>query len=253
MAEPSSQTLVPDRRRSDAELLEANRSFYNALWSEARLVEPPRFNTWPLVRSLLVPPAPRLEVAPGLRPRFPLEGTFFLDLSAPAVEKLRSRGAKALVGQVSSLPFSDASFGLSCAFDIVEHVDDDEAAFAELARVTRSGGSLLLAVPLHPESWTAFDDFVGHRRRYRPAELLEKLAGHGFDVEQSAVYGMQPESSKLLDLGVWFLTHRRKTAMRWYNRVFVPLSVRFQRSFTLGPGMIEADRVDEVLLVCRRR
>ncbi|MCB1036470.1 MAG: class I SAM-dependent methyltransferase [Acidobacteria bacterium] len=247
---PLQEPLEPSR--SDAELLEANRSFYNPLWSEARLVEPQRFNTWPLVSSLVEPAAPRLEVAPGLRPRFPLDGTQFVDLSAPAVAKLRARGARAVVGSISSLPFPRDSFALSSAFDIVEHVDDDEAALSELARVTRIGGVLLLAVPLHPESWNAFDAFVGHRRRYRPDELLSKLASHGFEVEQSAAYGMQPESSRLLDLGMWFLTHRRKTAMRWYNRVFMPLSVRFQKSFTLGPGLIETQGVGEVLLVCRR-
>lgn len=241
-----------ERSRSDAELLEANRSFYNPLWSEARLVEPERFNTWPLVSSLIEPAAPRLEVAPGLRPRFPLEGTRFVDLSAPAVAKLRARGARAVVGLVSSLPFPADSFALSCAFDIIEHVDDDDGALGELARVTRPGGVLLLAVPLHPESWTAFDDFVGHRRRYRPRELLDKLAHHGFGIERSAVYGMQPESSRLLDLGIWFLTHKRKMAMRWYNRVFMPLSVRLQKSFTLEEGLIPTEGVDELLLVCRR-
>ncbi len=249
----SPQAPTPDRERSDKELLEANRSFYNPLWSEARLVEPQRFNTWPLVSSLLAPTAPRLEVAPGLRPRFPLEETHFIDVSTPAVARLRARGARALVGLISSLPFADGSFELTCAFDIVEHVDDDDSALGELSRVTRSGGVFLLAVPLHPESWTAFDDFVGHRRRYRPAELLEKLQSHGFAVERSAIYGMQPKSSWLLDLGMWCLTHQRKTAMRWYNRVLMPLSVRFQKSFTLAPGMIDAERMDEVLLVCRRR
>lgn len=252
--EPSTSQIPPPEPsvRDDAELLEANRNFYNPLWADARLVEPERFNTWPLVRSLIDPAEPRLEVAPGLRPRFPLEGTRFVDLSTPAVAKLRTRGARAVVGLVSSLPFPEDSFALSCAFDIVEHVDDDEAALSELARVTRPGGVLLLAVPLHPESWTAFDDFVGHRRRYRPDELLGKLRRHGFEVERSAVYGMQPESSRLLDLGMWFLTHKRKMAMRWYNRVFMPLSVRFQKSFTLGQGLIATEKVDEVLLVCRR-
>lgn len=253
MSNPFFPSAAAQHDRSDSELLEANRSFYNPLWSEARLVEPQRFNTWPLVRSLTAPGASRLEVAPGLRPRFPLEETHFIDLSASAVAKLQGRGARALVGLISDLPFPDGSFELSCAFDIVEHVDDDERAFAELARVTLPGGVFLLAVPLHPECWTPFDDFVGHRRRYRPQELLDKLRRQGFAVEQSAVYGMQPESSRLLDLGMWFLTHRRKTAMRWYNRVFMPLSVRFQKSFTLVPEMIDTEGVDEILLVCRRR
>ena len=238
--------------RSDAELREANRAFYDPLWAEARLVSPERFNTWPMVCSLVRKETRRLEVAPGLRPRLPLEGTCFVDISAPAVAKLRARGANAVRGLLSALPFADASFDLVCALDVVEHVDDDDAALSELARVAGVGAVLLMSVPLHPANWTSFDDFVGHRRRYEPERLMAKLAEHGFGVEQSAAYGMRPRSSRLMDLGLWFLVHRRERAMWWYNRVFMPLGVHFQKPLAFAPGMMASDAVDEVLLVCRR-
>jgi SAM-dependent methyltransferase len=231
-------------------LLEANREFYDTLWRDARLVGPESFNTWPLVRSLVAHSRRRLEVAPGLRPRLPLEGTQFVDMSAPAVSKLRARGASALLGLVSSLPFRDRVFDLVCAFDIVEHVDDDDRALSELSRVAAPGAVFLLSVPLHPSHWSAFDDFVGHRRRYQPERLFEKLVEHGFSVNQSAVYGMQPKSSRLLDLGMWCLTHRREKAIWWYNHVFMPLGVRFQKKLSLVAGMVDTEGVDEVLLVC---
>ena len=243
---------APPHARSDPELLEANRRFYDPLWTDARLVEPERFNTWPLVSSLISPSRPRLEVGPGLRPRLPLAGTHFVDASVPAVAKLRAGGADAVLGLASSLPFSDGVFHLVCALDILEHVDDDEGVLGELSRVAAPGAALLLSVPLHPSHWTAFDDFVGHRRRYEPGRLVVKLADHGYSVEQSAVYGMMPESSTLRDLGMWFLTHRRKRAMWWYSHVFMPLAVRFQEKLTLAPGMIATDKVDEILLVCRK-
>ena len=82
----------PPQARTEPELLDRNRSYYDMLWSDADLVEPQRFNTWPLVQSLLPTAVQRLEVAPGLRPRLPIEGTQFLDISAPAVAKLRGRG-----------------------------------------------------------------------------------------------------------------------------------------------------------------
>jgi SAM-dependent methyltransferase len=233
-------------------LLETNSRFYDALWRDSQLVEPSRFNTWPLVRSLITPSQRRLEVAPGLRPRLPLEGTEFLDVSGPAIAKLRTRGANAVHGLVTSLPFGDASFDLVCAFDIVEHVDDDDKAWAELARVAAPGGVLLVSVPLHPSHWTAFDDFVGHHRRYEPERLLARLAFHGFSVEQSAIFGMQPKSSRLLDLGMWYLTHQRERAMWWYNNLIMPLGVHFQRRLAFAPGMIQTEDVDEVLLVCRK-
>jgi SAM-dependent methyltransferase len=233
-------------------LLEANREFYDTLWTDARLVGPESFNTWPLVCSLVSHSLRRLEVAPGLRPRLPLEGTHFMDLSAPAVSKLRAHGATALLGLVSSLPFRDGVFDLICAFDIIEHVDDDDRALSELSRVAAPGAAFLLSVPLHPSRWSAFDDFVGHRRRYQPERLFGILAEHGFSVNQSAVYGMQPRSSRLLDLGIWCLTHRREKAIWWYNHILMPLGVRFQKKLSLMPGMIDTEGVDEALLVCRK-
>jgi len=244
--------MTPLHARSEAEFLEANRRFYDPLWTDARLVEPERFNTWPLVCSLISPSRPRLEVAPGLRPRLPIEGTHFVDISAPAVAKLRARGANAVVGLVSSLAFADGMFDLVCAFDIVEHVDDEDGALSELSRVAAPGATVLLSVPLHPSHWTAFDDFVGHRRRYEPERLLAKLAEHGLRVEQSAVCGMRPKSSRLLKVALWALTHRREEALWWYNRVLMPLGVLFQKKLVLAPGMIATENVDGVLLVCRK-
>jgi SAM-dependent methyltransferase len=238
---------------SARELLDANRHYYDSLWSGALLVEPDQFNTWPLIQSLLPLTASRLEVAPGLRPRLPLEGTEFVDLSRSAAAKLRARGASVAIGLVTSLPFATASFDLVCALDIVEHVDDETAALEELSRVARPGAVILLSVPLHPERWNAFDDFVGHRRRYEPSRLAATLVNHGLVIERSAVFGMQPRSSKLLDLGMWWLTHRRERALWWYNRVLMPLGLRFQKRLEFTEGLIETTDVDEILMICRKR
>ena len=243
--------LIPAHKHS--ELLEVNRRFYDALWTEARLIEPERFNTWPLVQSLLAPMQRRLEVAPGLRPRLPIEGTQFMDISPSALAKLRVRGAAGALGSIIALPYGDGIFDLICAFDVIEHVEDDQRALAELARVAAPGAALITSVPLHPEQWTSFDDFVGHRRRYEPTELKAKLARHGFSIERSAAFGMQPKSSRLVDLGMWFLIHRRERAMWWYNRVLMPLGMRFQKPLTLAEGLIDTAEIGEVLLLCRRR
>jgi SAM-dependent methyltransferase len=240
------------RARSDDELLAVNHDFYEALWTDAKLVAPQCFNTWPLVEELAAQSRRALEVGPGLRPRLPLAGTCFVDLSGAAVHRIREAGANATTGLIGALPFADASFDLVCAFDIVEHVDDDAAALSELARVAAPGAALLLSVPLHESAWTGFDDFVGHRRRYEPHELNRKLRHHGFSIERSAVHGMQPESPRLVDLGMWFLVHRRERAMWWYNRVIMPLGLRMQKPLRWQAGLIDAADVDTVVLVCRK-
>ena len=237
--------------QSGIEVLEANRSFYEPLWADSRLLAPEGFNTWPLVRSLLAPGQRRLEVAPGLRPRLPLAGTRFADMSPAAVAKLKARGADAQTALISALPFADASFDLVCALDIIEHVADDEGALSELTRVAAPGAVLLLSAPLHAAHWSAFDELVGHFRRYEPAALRALLAGHGIAIEQSAVYGMRPKASSLLDFGMWALTHRRRKAMWFYNHLLMPLGMHLQKPLLFSPGMAEADGIDELLLVCR--
>ena len=234
------------------DLLEANRKFYDELWNEARLVNPKRFNTWPLVRRLLVENPARLEVGPGLRPRLPIDGTDFIDASESAVRTLQSHHGSAQTGIVSALPFANDRFDLVCALDIVEHAEDDGAALAELARVTKAGGIFLLSVPLYASRWTKFDDFVGHGRRYEPAELVDKLARHGFQIEWSAAYGMQPRSPWLSDFGMRCLLQRRKRAMWYYTHLFMPIGLWFQPRLQFVEGMISEPKIDEVLLVCRK-
>jgi SAM-dependent methyltransferase len=240
------------RLSREQELLETNLAFYDPLWEQSRLSSPERFNTWPLVRSLLTLPQSRLEVGPGLRPRLPLEGTAFVDASLPAVTKLCERGALAQIGLMSRLPFGDGAFNLVAALDVLEHVDDDDAALSELARVSAPRSTILLSAPLLPSRWSRFDELVGHRRRYQPEQLLSKLAGHGLSVTATAIYGMQPRSSWLLDFAVWALTHRRRRAIWWYDRVFLRLGALFQQRLKLVPGTMDLTEVDEVLLACRK-
>src|SRR5665213_4367961 len=97
------------------ELVETNRRFYDSLWSKARLVTPNRFNTWPLIKSLLRQSHRRLEIAPGLRPRLPFAGTQFIDISIPALRQLRAAGGKVAMGAVTALPLASEAFDLVCA------------------------------------------------------------------------------------------------------------------------------------------
>ncbi len=234
------------------DLTTINRDFYDTLWAATYVERPERFNTWTLVAGLLPQSEARLEIGAGLRPRLPLAGTQFIDLSAAAVFELNAGGGRAVEGEITALPFGDGRFDLVAAFDVIEHVEDDRRVFGELARVLKPGGVLLCSVPLHASHWTSFDAYVGHARRYNPADLSAMLADAGFVIEQSAVFGMQPNNVWLLDFGVWMLTRRRRQALRWYNRVFMPLGMFFQKKLTFVPGLMDTAGVHEVALVCRR-
>ena len=234
------------------DIVAINRTFYNALWQKARLKRPDRFNTWPLVSELLPTAPERLEIGPGLRPRLPIAGTHFIDISAPVIEQLNARGGIAAAGEAGTLPFGDEQFDLVCAFDVIEHVEDDRQVFREVSRVLKDDGVLICAVPLYAHLWTEFDDWVGHARRYDPSELLATLTVNDFKVEKSAVYGMQPANPHVLKYGMWWLEHRPKQAMFWYNWVGMPLAMLFQKRLKLVSGFVDPRGVDEVLLVCRR-
>jgi SAM-dependent methyltransferase len=230
--------------------VDANRRFYDALWSTSYVVPPQRFNTWPFLSALAA--SARLEVGPGLRPRLPITGTSFVDISRPALSCLKARGGLAMLGEITALPFPDCSFDLVCAFDIVEHIENDRQSFRELGRVAKDDATVIFSVPLHPARWSAFDAFVGHVRRYDPEDLLAILGEHFFVLERSAGFGMQPRSGWLLDFAVWGLAHHQVQAMRWYNGLFLPLGLFLQRRLAWASGLIDVANVDEVLLVCRR-
>jgi SAM-dependent methyltransferase len=79
------------------------------------------------------------------------------------------------------LPF-DEEFDVVGAFDVLEHVDEDETVLAEMFQATKSGGGILLSVPQHPWLWSAVDEFSRHRRRYTARELAQKVESAGFRV-----------------------------------------------------------------------
>ena len=236
----------------DASAVARNRRFYAAWWSATTIVSPERFNTWPLLSRLAESAGSRLEVGCGLHPRLPVAGTWFVDISREGLSPLRSQGGQAIQAEATALPFDSDSFDLVCAFDVVEHVVDDQRLFRELSRVARPSAPIVFSVPLHPGAWSVFDELVGHVRRYEPGELLTTLRAHDLVVERSATFGMAPRSRWLLHLATWWMTHRPELAMRWYTAALRPLGLRLQRPLALRPGLIDPERVGEILLVCRR-
>ena len=235
------------------ELASRNRDFYDALWSSARLHQPSEFNTWQIVASLLPTSPVRLELGPGLRPRLPIEGTCFVDVSPAAGQRLHAGAGLPLTGTVCALPFRNETFDLVAACDVIEHVADDRAAFGEVSRVLKDDGVLLLAVPLHGHLWTEFDNWVGHARRYAPAELLNLLAEHHLVIQQSAIYGMQTGNTRWLRWGMWFLRHQRRRAMFWYNWVGMPIAMARQAQLEFVDGLAARPEAAELFLVCRRQ
>ncbi len=78
------------------------------------------------------------------------------------------------------MPFDDGSFDLLLATDVIEHLDDDVAALAELRRVAAPGARLLVTVPAYRWLWGPHDEAHHHKRRYTLTRLRSSLAAGGW-------------------------------------------------------------------------
>jgi SAM-dependent methyltransferase len=111
-----------------------------------------------------------------------------IDLAPEAVVFCRERGVRVARAGLLALPFPDATFDAVTSFDVIYHawVADDRAAVAEMARVARPGGLLLVRVPALKVLWGAHDTEVQSRHRYTRGELVALLEGCGLRVERAS-------------------------------------------------------------------
>ncbi|HUZ14088.1 MAG TPA: class I SAM-dependent methyltransferase [Caulobacteraceae bacterium] len=86
----------------------------------------------------------------------------------------------------ADLPFEPETFDLVCAFDVIEHVDEDAAAVAALAALARPGGFLATTVPAQPWMWSRHDELHHHRRRYRMAPYRRLFQAAGLAVVKAS-------------------------------------------------------------------
>jgi SAM-dependent methyltransferase len=106
-----------------------------------------------------------------------------VDLTFEDLVEAKNRNNAVLVrASASRLPFR-IRFPLVCAFDVVEHIDDDVEFLRSCASVLAAEGRLVIATPSGPELWSFFDVYAGHRRRYTKDNLRRVLEEAGLKVE----------------------------------------------------------------------
>jgi SAM-dependent methyltransferase len=116
-----------------------------------------------------------------------------LEPDAASFAKAQRRLSRLPGATVRNIPVErlhvDQAFDLVCAFEVLEHVEDDRKALETWQRLMRPGGWMLLSVPAWPKRWGALDEKAGHYRRYDPRQMADLLQEAGFVAPVLNLYG----------------------------------------------------------------
>jgi SAM-dependent methyltransferase len=110
---------------------------------------------------------------------------FGVEPDAAAVKLASERGGACYCrASGTKLPFREAAFDAVVASDVLEHIDDDSSAVAEITRVLRPGGSAVISVPAHQWLFSEHDAALHHFRRYSKAVLRDVLERGGLRIRR---------------------------------------------------------------------
>lgn len=99
----------------------------------------------------------------------------------------RVENAELMQMDAREMPFSE-EFDVIGAFDVLEHIEEDEAVLARMYSSLKPGGGVILTVPQHPFLWSEQDVAACHVRRYTREELSAKMIRAGFHVERATSF-----------------------------------------------------------------
>jgi len=77
------------------------------------------------------------------------------------------------------IPFEE-EFDVISAFDVLEHIQEDEEVLLQMFKASKRGGGIMATVPQHPFLWSKVDEYSFHKRRYTRKELVQKVTQAGF-------------------------------------------------------------------------
>lgn len=111
------------------------------------------------------------------------------DAASAAVARQHVAGRGTIIeGMLDDVPV-DVRADLICAFEVLEHIEDDLGSLASWGKRLEPNGFLLISVPAHQHRFGPADEFVGHHRRYGREDLIAAVEAGGFSVLSVEGYG----------------------------------------------------------------
>lgn len=122
-------------------------------------------------------------VLSGIRSEFPGLVLYGCDMFVEGLAYAHQRTPQASLFQMDArnIPFEE-EFDVIGAFDVLEHIEEDQEVLSQMRKAVRQGGGIILTVPQHPFLWSQTDDYGHHVRRFTAKELKNKAEDAGFEV-----------------------------------------------------------------------
>ncbi|MFH1831818.1 MAG: class I SAM-dependent methyltransferase [bacterium] len=79
------------------------------------------------------------------------------------------------IGDACNLPYENQSFDLVVAFDVLEHIEQDQKVITEIHRVLKPNGHFAFTVPAYNTLYSNRDTILGHQRRYNKTHIQKLL------------------------------------------------------------------------------
>lgn len=183
--------------------------------------------------------------------------TMSVDLDSQCVTDLRSRFAgmsfAAEVGDITEAEFerklAAVGFDSILCVNVLEHIENDQAALDAMARILADNGVLCLLVPAHQFLYGSPDVLAGHFRRYSRGALAAKVARAGFTVERDYYFNAVGTLPYLVNSRIFptkTLAGAVDRQIVLFDRFIVPVARRVEKLFPVPFGQ-------SAIVVARRK